>query len=39
MPCGLSPILYKIEDCEKSLEKLVKISDTYLPTSWYFDIL
>lgn len=31
LPCGMSPRLYKIEDCEKNLEKLVRISKAVYP--------
>ncbi|MEK6936089.1 MAG: hypothetical protein AABW67_04830 [Nanoarchaeota archaeon] len=27
LPCGMGPKMYKIEDCERSLKKLIKISD------------
>ena len=31
LPCGMSPVKYKVEDCEKNLEKLVDISKEVSP--------
>ena len=28
LPCGMSPMLYNVDDCEKNLEKLIRISKT-----------